>query len=471
MSYFVKMNSSNLIQLIAKLSKKERLQLRDFVKSPFHNNREEVIRLYSFVDTHLDCNTKFLNKQTAFAHLFPQEPYDDQKMRYTMSFLVKVIEEYLAIQGLKNDPLQEKLLLIKAYRNLKLEKAVRQAHRTIEKKFARERIHNAVFYEKKYQLELEKYLMTETQGRNTPRNLKELDELSDIAYFSRKLKQMCLQLAHQSVYRVEYDFQVFDHVLPVLESGKYKDIPAITLFFYYFQAFTKDDSGNWFQLFKEELIKNGDVFPEDEKRELYLLAINFTIKQFNLGEASYLRETFELYRSALEQQLLLEDGELSRFSFKNIASLGVRLEEFEWTKWFVEHYGKHVSNKYRKHYIHYSISKLQFAEGKYQEAMLRLQQVEYDDVFLNLDAKLILLRIYFKLEEFEVLDSYINSFRRFIQRKELMGYHKTQYLNILNFAKKIMDLNPYDSFAKHQLSQEIINADNLPEKEWLLSVL
>lgn len=52
-----------------------------------------------------------------------------------------------------------------------------------------------------------------------------------------------------------------------------------------------------------------------------------------------------------------------------------------------------------------------------------------------------------------------------------MGYHKTHYLDILHFAKKIMVLNPFDKKAHKQLISEIEVAEQLPEKDWLLSLI
>lgn len=465
------MNGSNLLELIHRLDEKDRKFIGQFVQSPFHNRRKAVTALYFYILQHIDQDRKQLQKTITFSHIFPEQKYDDQQMRYTMSFLLKTIEQFLIQQEIKSNSVNEKLLLLRAYRKRKLAKPFKQVRRAIQQKTQKSNIKDAPHYEQRYRLELEQYLFTEQQERNTPRNLQQLDEWMDIAFLSRKLRQACRQIAHQAVYKVQYDQTLLSGILPIVQTGRYDHIPAIALFFYYYQAFQKENSEYWFKRYRDDLIEHRLNFSLEDQKELFLLAINFTIRKFNQGEAFYLRETFKLYQLALELNLLIENDELSRFSFKNIASLGVRLGEFEWTEQFIANYASKLASRFRTNYVHYTSSKLQFAEGKYRLAMLGLQQVEYDDVFLNLDAKLMLLRIYFELNEIEVLDSFIKSFRRFLQRKVLMGYHKTNYLNILHFAQKIMELNHFDKKAQEQLISEIEAAEQLPEKDWLLSLI
>ena len=462
------MQKSDLIQIILNLSRADRRALRKFVVSPYHNKREDVSQLYFYIDQNLDKKWKALKRETVYQFLFPGQPYQDKKLRYTMSFLLKVIEQYLIVQQSLENKTEANLQLLKAYRRLDQAKAFNRTTAVL-KDWQNDHSHrNIAFYEQYFQLENEQYLFSEKQKRQSPRNLDRLNESLDVVFLARKLKQSSLQLAHQAVYKIEYDTSLLKVLLDYLEDSSYLEYPVVALYFYHYKAASQPENETFFQKFKEGIIQYSDRFPRKEVRELYLFAINYCIKKFNTGEESYLREVFDLYRIALTRDILLEQDQLSRFAFKNIVGIALRLNEFEWTEQFIKEFAHKIGAAFQENYVHFSLSKLRFTQGKYKEAMLRLQQVDYDDIFLNLDAKVMLLKMYFELEEYEALDSLLTSMKRFLQRQKLIGYHQENYENIIRFTRKILDSNPYDKAEQAAIKAEIIQTKALAERDWLL---
>lgn len=214
-----------------------------------------------------------------------------------------------------------------------------------------------------------------------------------------------------------------------------------------------------------------DSLPEEELRSLHFLAINFCIQRFNRGEEHYLGEVFGLYQNGLQQGILLINDQLSRFAFANIAGIAIRLGEFAWTEDFIKQFAPKIERQHRRNYQDFILAKLHFARRNLDQAQTLLQNVEYEDVFLNLDAKVLLLKIYFENNEMEVLDSFISSFQRFLQRKKGLGYHRENYLNTLQFTRRLISLNPYDKKEKEALKMEIEGTKALGEKEWFLGQL
>ena len=112
-----------------------------------------------------------------------------------------------------------------------------------------------------------------------------------------------------------------------------------------------------------------------------------------------------------------------------------------------------------------------FAKGEYDKAFERLIQVEYDDLFLNLDAKTTLMKIYYETENFIPLEAFFHSFGIYLQRKDIMGYHRKNYQHILRFTKKLLTLPAYDKVGKATLQQSILETQPLTERPWLLQQL
>lgn len=465
------MKKADLYQILQYLSEKQIRSLQKFICSPYHNHRKDVKNLFSYLKRSRSNSHTAVTFENAHSATYPNQPFDLQQLRYCMSYLMKVIEQFLIVQEATADQVQNQLYLTNAYRKLGLEKQTRRSLDrafVLQKKLPQEGID---FYEKNYLLETEQYNGAGTKKRTAPRNLQQINHSLDLAFLAKKLKQSCLALSHGAIANVEYDTGLLQLVLSYLENADWLDEhPAIGLYFYYYQAATKQEQ-RYFEKLKKGLSQTGYLLPTQEQRSLFLLAINYGIQQFNKGNEDYLHEVFDLYREALEKGVLLENGQLSRFAFKNIAGIAIRLGEFAWTDGFIKQYNKTIEPRHRRNYSDFNWAKLYFAQKQYDKAQQLLQKIEYEDVFLNLDAKVMLLKIYFETEELNVLDSFIRSFSRFLQRKKGLGYHRENYLNTLLFAQRLIDLNPFDKKEKKKLVQEIEETKALGEKEWLLEQL
>lgn len=100
-----------------------------------------------------------------------------------------------------------------------------------------------------------------------------------------------------------------------------------------------------------------------------------------------------------------------------------------------------------------------------------LRQAEFDDLLHNLEARKMLLKIYYDLEEIEALLSLLDSFKNFIYRQKGLGYHRDNYLNLIKFVHRLLQLNTYDKMAKEVLKEDLKSVKAVAEKAWLLEQL
>ena len=105
------------------------------------------------------------------------------------------------------------------------------------------------------------------------------------------------------------------------------------------------------------------------------------------------------------------------------------------------------------------------------KAMQYLQTADFKDLVNNLIAKTLLLKIYYQLGEFEILESHLDSFRQFISRREISEYHRKNYSNIVAVVKKMLGLQPGDEKGRAALREKIRTTEVLTEREWLLGQL
>ena len=416
-------------------------------------------------------NEEFLKKEVAYRWVFGKEQFDDAKMRQTMFFTTKCVEEYLIYQELHLDAIRAHTALANVYRKRKLPKLFQKNMRLTQKEQRNQDYRNGEFLNNEYQIRQEEYRFLSGQKRTVALNLQEMSNALDSTYLADKLRQSCLMLAHQSVYTAEYEIGMLDEVLQYVETRNFLDIPAISIYYYSYKAITEQDDESYFRNLRNEISERGHLFPKSEIRDIYLLAINYCIRQINVGKDEYIRESFELYREGLEQKILLDEGVLSRHTFTNVVTNGTRLKEFKWTENFINEYKAYLEDQYRENNVHYSLARLNFEKGDYETAMKLFSQMEYDDIFMNLNAKLMQFKMFYEQDELDVLESLLESMRNYLVRKKVIGYHKSNYKNIIRFTKKLLKINPYSEIQKKKLQKEIEDANPLAERKWLLKQL
>ncbi len=468
------MYSSKLVDVFYALSKPQLRALRKFVQSPYHNKRQDVIALFELMDKTPLENRSALKKEKVFAKLFGKEKYNADKMDYVMSFFFKVLEQFLVHQNSIEDKTKVQIALMEEYRKLGLSKHFQQAFNLVNKWQEQNSLRDINYHEKAFDIELEQYQFLSLQQRDASKNLQELSTKLDFRFLSQKLKNACLLLAHQAVAKQQYNFGLLDAVLPYVQaSPELLEHPAIAIYYYYYKAMVEEEGEAYFQQFKTTFLESTAAFETSEVKDLYVFAVNYCIKKSNLGQSEYQHELFDFYVAGLELQILLSDNNdtLSQFTFKNITRLALRLDKIAWTEQFIEQYKDYVDEQYHDTYVHYAYSALYFAQGKYEETMTRLHQVDYNDLFITMDAKILLIRVYYHLEEYDVLESFINSFKVFLRRKDILAYHRELYKNFIRITQKLIHLPPFDKAAKAKLRKEIEDTQKLLEKKWLLQQL
>jgi hypothetical protein len=459
------MIDNKLLELYKSLNSVEKRECAAFLKSPYHNRRDDVWRLWEIL-AHQKSGD--FTPARLFETVYPGQPFQDAQWRHLQSFLTARIEQFLAQRSWEKTPLLGDLHLAPVYREKSLQKPLEHLlRRAAERLENMPRDHN--YYHYRYQLEWERYnAALLQQGRSQHFNLEAVNRAFDIYTSANKLRLACLMESHRAVFQVEYDQSFLPELLRFLPHSDVLNVPLVALYFYCYQSLTKGSEAD-FRAFRHALEQQGKDLPEYETRTFTLLAINYCIRQLNTGEVRYVREAFDLYRIGLDTRALLENGHLSRFAFKNIVALGLKLEEFEWVERFIADFEPFLEEKYRNAQRDYNLAKLYFTQKKYEKAMPLLARVGESDLLLNLDSRVLLLKMYYETAEFDALDALLASFKiLLLRKKKVIGYHSSHYLNTLRYIQKLVRLNPNDRQAAAAFRAEVEANKSVIEKDWLI---
>lgn len=467
------MKKTQLIAVLKTFGKKEHKFFVKWLASPVFNQRTDVQRLYKYLlqGNHLTEN-KFLEKERVFKKIFPSIPFNDAKLRQTVHFLLKQVEDFLVYQQQKEDLLGQHLLLTKVYRKRKVPTAFQRQIKIAQKAFSQTKEKNNRTLRLQYELGDEYITYIKEQPEKVSINFQESIDALDMYVVAEKLKQACHVIAHKKVFKSEFEIRFLPSILnSVKNDPQLIKQPSIAVYFHgYLMQIEKDEplaEKHYFYL-RKLIEEKFNSFPDNERRDIYLMALNFCIRKMHGGFQKFLREAFEMYKKGLDDYILIQEGILSSITYLNISTLAIRLKEFEWTKKFVANYSGFLETQDRENFKQYTLAKLLFEQKKYSEALELLVQFESKHILVNLNAKQMLIKMYYEQDKVDILESLLDSLSIYLRRKEIIGYHKANYQNIVKYTRKLLRLNPFDKEKRAILLKEIEETSPLTEQTWLL---
>lgn len=467
------MHGSNLLKLFQTLTKKDRREIKKIVASPYFNTREDVQVLYDLIDTHLDnAGTKIvLSKEWLFSEIYKGKKFDTQKINQVASLLTDIIKRYLIISEIENNQQQSDLLLLKALRHRKADKHFDKEYSNSLENLEKVDIKNGQFYLSKYNLLFEEYQNKSQQERASELNLQMLSDTLDSFYVLESLKIACSISAHTKVSNQQYYQIIFSDLLTKVEELSYLNNYNIEAYYHAHKTQIDINAEYSFSILKKLLDENKTTLDLIEYRMLYLTAINFCIKQMNSGKNEFILEVINLYEKGLNNNVLLNDSLLSPYTYRNVLMSYLKISDFQKAKSFLDTYKFYLPKTEREGVYIYYLAIWNFRQNNFDEAMQLLHTSMPKETLLNLDARLLLLRIYFEKQEYSALDSLIESTKQYIYTKKELGYHKEAYKNFLSFLQKVIKLDPRDKEKKAILRGEVEKTKLLAEKAWLLQIL
>jgi hypothetical protein len=463
------MEKTMLWEAFSTLSRAELRECEYFVDTPFFNRKKQVGRLFQYLRTVLE-QSGAPRAEAAFEAAFPDEKaFDDQKMRLAMSDLLALIERFWLLEGGEEERARKKVRLSKIFRGRNLDKQARIALREAQEALPQIPFRNLDFFEHRIQVETEAYHVASATKRFEDFNLQAISDLVDQHFVARKLRHTCIMLSHQAVFKKEYDLGLYPLILEYVEKKGWTGEAAISLYYHACRFLEGHSPDHHFQEFRKGLVEQGDLFPREEQLALFLLAINFAVKKINVVGQHWYGETLQLYKTALERELLFKDGQISRFAYNNIVTIAIRTQEVDWADTFLHQYRPFLERKYREASFSLNAARVAYVKKDYGIALLHLQKADYKDFINSLNAKTLQIKIYFEQGEPELLESHLDSMQNYIRRQRAVGYHRENYLNMVKYTRALIRLSA--AAERKNLREQIEQAQPLTEREWLLSML
>lgn len=462
---------SKLFHAIEHLNGHEINKLSRFLSSPYFNQNQNIIRLFDWIRQELksDVASAASKEDIWNAVVLPTENFNDSRYRKLQSDLLSLIQEFFAQEQFQKNPAHKAKYLLDSVRDRDIPKLKKGALKTAQLLTKGQEDRPASYYYYKYEIEQGIYeLNRQDLERNTKSNIEQIAQNLDRFYLAEKLRYYCTILNHQLLASLNYEMLFMDEIIKHVQSNDYSDVAPIQIYYQILLTYHEPDKEEHYAQLKALINKYIDLFPESEAKEIIDAALNYSIKKVNTGNEKYSLETFLLYKESLERGLLHVHNKLSPWSFKNIVTAGLRLSEFDWVENFINHYSLDLDPKARQNAVTFNLAQLYFYKKDYPSVISQLSQVEYEDTTYNLNSKTLLMASYYELDEFEALNSLLDTFRVYLNRNQkIPETRRKHYLNTISIVRKLARIKPKDTKAIEQLRKELQQTQGIVSKNWI----
>lgn len=465
--------SNKLISLLVTFDDSARKSCRLFLASPYFNKSEDLRRLFDEITRRLDRKDS-LAKEAIWKKLWPKKSYNDVRFRKFTSDLFKLLEEFLVQEEMRRSAVDRQRFFLRSIsRNkpIKLRESILRNWEKFRNTSLSDLRESSDKYLQFFHLERILYELANYDQRTYDRsNIEVFNEALDVFYISEKL--YAYNATNSTAFSRSHDYQInlVQEITKFLhDRPRYLEYLPIAINYYTFLMEAEPDNDQHYQSFQRVLFENTKEFKPKELLQLYQSALNYNTRKINSGKAQYLERYLEVYKHALEYEAVFEDGILDPLQFRNTILFALRLGEFEWTKQYINQYQDRIAEKHRLNAVNFNSATLYFYQKDYDRALDFLRDVEYENITYNLNAKAMLLAIYYETDEFDALDSLYDAILAYLNRhKEIPAHPKKAFRQLVSFTRRLTRLMPGDKTALEKLKTEIQSTHPVASQNWLL---
>jgi hypothetical protein len=434
------MLSNVLFTVLNQFSRKEMTYFLEFIQSPYFNKHDQVQNLVTYLsDIYPRFDEEHCSKSQLWKVIFGKGKVDASKLSLVFTYTNRLLDKFMALQLLEESNSSLDIWSVRHFRKKKLFQVCQKKISRLEKQLEKNSLRDSQYLHFQIEINEESDRVVAEQGKlPSEPNLEDKQTYLEQYFLAEKLKDGCEILLRNKILRKKTEgilgHIVFDEL--TRNSEKYLDQPAISLYWTLFRMIEQDSEDFYFNALK--MIQQEEVaFSFAELQNMYNYLLNFCIGKVNRGVSHFLRELFNLQKLLLEKEIIFSDGFLNEWHYKNIVTIGSRLKETEWVRSFLEEYKGKLHPSIAENAYSYNLAYLFYTMEQLDKVQSLLLTVEYTDPRYNLDAKTLLLRTYYDLEENEALFSLVESFRQLIKRNKVISdASKNGYANLFKLTRK-----------------------------------
>jgi hypothetical protein len=464
------MNKSKLISTLRTLTNKELKRFEAYINSPFFNRIEKTSELFSLIKKFApEYPENKVAMEVIFPKMYPKETFDEQKLRYVMTDLTKLLEDYLCYLEYEKNDIYKKHLLLDTFDNRNLDKYFIS---TLEEARGQQKVQpyrDVNYFFNQHLIEANAYEHSlARKPRAISSSLQEAVDNLDYYYLSNRLRYSCAILSRETLLQEKYNNLFLDQIFEFLSKTDLDHVPSVSIYQQIAYTYLDADNEEHYRKLNALLNSYSHLFPMEELKDIYTHSINYCLRKLNAGKEELLPELMDVYKTVIEKEIIFENGYLQPYHVKNIVTAALRAGDLEWAEQFLHDYKDRINPEFRESTYVYNMANLHYHRKEFSKALKLMQAVEINDIYYHLGAKVLLLKTYFELDESEPFFSLVDAFTNYLKRNKLISdSQRIINLNFVKYTKKLMQMRLGGKTSTEQVLEELQNLKSIANLPWL----
>jgi len=296
-------NESKLVTLLKTLTKKEIRHFVQFVHSPFHNKKTEVIQFFEILAEEHPIFKNALSKPALYNRVFEEDQVStsqplnkerDRELRHLMNDLTELVQNFLLYEDMRNNEVRSRHRLSHIFMNRGLNRYVPALLKSAHPHY----LYNDFLLS---EATFNHLLLKVNRAKNI--ELQPLLNRFNEHYIAGQLRYFCAAINRENILPVQYEYPFLDELIQHLSEHDYSHVPLIAAYYRILMLFKDADNDLHFDQLKIILAQQKEKFPIFELRYIYAFIVNYCNRRVNKGIQKYEAEKLHIYKDNLEKGL------------------------------------------------------------------------------------------------------------------------------------------------------------------------
>ncbi|OWY20696.1 hypothetical protein C7N43_00420 [Sphingobacteriales bacterium UPWRP_1] len=474
------MEQTRLVQYLKILSAKETELLAAFVESNYHNRNKRCVQLLqALLPYYPGFDGSGVAKEKVYARVFGKEhPYNDQVMRNLCSRLADLVYRFLITENLFWQPVLPDVYLLDELNRRSayhlFEHQLKQARHNLEKM----PVKNEDYLRSHFSLELQALMhYNRRYPDDVPAMIKQKNLNAGIEalgeyYLYYLLNHYLFYLNARNIYQHPFEQEAqWRQAIEVL----WQTLPnvSVPVKAYYLLVEMLATGNEKFYLQLKLLLKDfAPQLPDNDVRNCYINLENYCMKAIRDGNEHYLTELLHVYQTEMQLNTHLNPGEttVSVMWLVNAVLIALRTGNIVWAETTLQQCYLNLPQQVQPDIYHFCMANICFYQKKYALAMQFLAVAHPNYYYSTMDIKCLLLRIFYEIDEFDLLYAQIDTFKHYLSNNE-DNFPPQRIANTGNFVKftaRLAKLKEY-RLKDAEIAAEIAACSQITFRDWLLA--
>jgi len=181
-------------------------------------------------------------------------------------------------------------------------------------------------------------------------------------------------------------------------------------------------------------------------------------------------ELYELNKIKVDENSYAFSEELYTYLplYVSLLSSFTNNQDTEYLDKLVENFGSRIDPAHKESFISYTFMQKMFLEKKFEEALKYHSKVNYDNSLIRINAKILLIQLYYEAGYTEELLSLLDAAKKYFSAMKNYSRHKIDViLRFLKIMKKLAKIKAASAGELESLKYEINSETEIQGKGWL----